>query len=630
MIYQYLWASSKQVITKWGTFVEWIFNTTSFLPYLSNDRQGRFYQGFLFDSCLDLEINEDWKPEYKDKLCHVTTRDYKTYYANVESGHIRSDWVPFTVDDVFFTYNEIIKSNKLSIPYLDMYKDIKVEIEGTKVKVVFKNSSEDNTLFFTNYILPKHALIDPNLDMYQQSFAIEPVYNNCAKIKSQSTDQYSLIFDLSNCEDTNLWFYQIKNIISFDNFKNWITEGNWSIVDAYEWHENLKWYEEINLESNKLVTAFFNTKDNKMKVRLRRALWWLIMHNFFDWEENEYMKKYDRDIFNYYLSTWDNIKDFINRIDTKYELSKEDLIDSWVEVLTWKINFTTKHKTFAFYTEDSNQKFLLRLNFDKEYKKIAIQHNSWDLYYPSSYNSKKKYTDYGVSPEYKNLNEGLNKYIIYSIDWDDKEQIGTINIYNLYKKINNDETVKEQVKILYFDNNLSNYVIWKLKQIFKQYNISDSFIYEKVSDANELEGKLTAGEYDILINTINMWLSTDISKLFSTEMANINPSQYTNARLLSLLKQYNESKNKSNIISEINSIYANDMPIVVLGREYVKLNIKEQTRKKLNIDEINLYEYNWRKEIYKNLSLTENVYIDRDKAKDLGNFWRFIKNPNNY
>jgi len=81
--------------------------------------------------------------------------------------------------------------------------------------------------------LPQHALIEPNLDMYQQSFAIEPVYNNCAKIKSQSTDQYSLIFDLSNCDNTNLGFYQIKNTISFDEFKNGIINGNGSIVDAY-------------------------------------------------------------------------------------------------------------------------------------------------------------------------------------------------------------------------------------------------------------------------------------------------------------------------------------------------------------------------------------------------------------
>jgi hypothetical protein len=29
--------------------------------------------------------------------------------------------------------------------------------------------------------------------------------------------------------------------------------------------------------------------------------------------------------------------------------------------------------------------------------------------------------------------------------------------------------------------------VGKLKQIFKQYDISDSFLYEKIDDANELE-----------------------------------------------------------------------------------------------------------------------------------------------
>jgi peptide/nickel transport system substrate-binding protein len=137
-------------------------------------------------------------------LCHVTTRDYKTYYTTISSGHIWSDGVPLTIDDIYFTYNDIIKNNKLSIPYLESYSNIEVAMETNKLKVVFENSSEDNTLFFTNYILPKHALIDPNIEMYQQSFAIEPVYNNCAKIKSQSTDQYSLIFSLADCDNTNL------------------------------------------------------------------------------------------------------------------------------------------------------------------------------------------------------------------------------------------------------------------------------------------------------------------------------------------------------------------------------------------------------------------------------------------
>jgi hypothetical protein len=59
-------------------------------------------------------------------------------------------------------------------------------------------------------------------------------------------------------------------------------------------------------------------------------------------------------------------------------------------------------------------------------------------------------------------------------------------------------------------------------------------------------------------------LTTDISKLFATENSLTNPSQYTDARLVSLLKQYNESKSKSKITSEINKVYSNDMPMVVL------------------------------------------------------------------
>jgi len=64
-----------------------------------------------------------------------------------------------------------------------------------------------------------------------------------------------------------------------------------------------------------------------MTVRLRRALGGLLNHNLFDGENNEYMKKYDRDIFNYYLSTGGNIKSFVDRIDVNNSLSKQDLID---------------------------------------------------------------------------------------------------------------------------------------------------------------------------------------------------------------------------------------------------------------------------------------------------------------
>jgi hypothetical protein len=91
VIYQYLRASSKQVVSKGGTFIEGIFSTTSFLPYLSNDRQSKFYQGFMFDKCLEFEIDQNGRPEYKNKLCDVSTRDYKTYHVSLLTGGIRSD-----------------------------------------------------------------------------------------------------------------------------------------------------------------------------------------------------------------------------------------------------------------------------------------------------------------------------------------------------------------------------------------------------------------------------------------------------------------------------------------------------------------------------------------------------------
>jgi hypothetical protein len=73
--------------------------------------------------------------------------------------------------------------------------------------------------------------------------------------------------------------------------------------------------------------------------------------------------------------------------------------------MTGTMEFTSKDKAFAFYTEEAKQKFLVRLNFDKKYDKIAIQHNSGDLYYPNSYKTKNQYADYGIAKSYKNLNE---------------------------------------------------------------------------------------------------------------------------------------------------------------------------------------------------------------------------------
>ena len=306
-------------------------------------------------------------------------------------------------------------------------------------------------------------------------------------------------------------------------------------------------------------------------------------------------------------------------------------MESGVKEYTWKVNFTRKDKVFTFYTESSSQNFPFKMTFETAYKKIWIQvNNTWDLYYPTSYSEKNKSADYTVSLKNWNLKDGLNVYIIYGISGDKKDQIWTINLYNLYQENANEAQEAEQLVVLYFNNDVSNSIVSRLKILFNEYWISDNFKFMRFDDVNEMEWKLTAGDYDIVINTIDMGLNKDISALFSSETATSNPSQYSDARLLSLLKQYNEADNKTKIISEINSIYANDMPIIMLWKEYEFVHIKNDIYEKLDIENLNLYEYNRRNLIYDNLSLTENIYIDKDEIKNLKNFWRFIKDPENY
>ena len=97
---------------------------------------------------------------------------------------------------------------------------------------------------------------------------MKPVYTNCANLVADSSDPYSLIFNLVNCPDTNLNFYQVKDTQTFDAFRN----NPSPMIDAYVGMETLNGYIPENLLTNKLVTVFFNTNSKKLYVRTRRVL----------------------------------------------------------------------------------------------------------------------------------------------------------------------------------------------------------------------------------------------------------------------------------------------------------------------------------------------------------------------
>lgn len=117
----------------------------------------------------------------------------------------------------------------------------------------------------------------------------------------------------------------------------------------------------------------------------------------------------------------------------------------------------------------------------------------------------------------------------------------------------------------------------------------------------------------------------DITKLFASDSAKTNPSQYVNQNLISLLQQYADTP-QSKILNQINDIYAKDMPFVILGKAFVPMHIKDSLVKKIfPTPETQLYDFNWRTTLYNNLELVNNLHIDGKRVRNTTNFTRFIK-----
>lgn len=626
IVYRYVWFSSNNINSKWGTFVEWIFDNTSYLPYLRNDGQSIFYQWLLFNSCLKYSMTSE-SIDFKEDLCQVSSKDNKNFTINIHPGTIRSDGTPLSLDDILFTYQDVIIKNKRWIRTLTPYKDIVISKESeTSLKVSFPTASIDNKLFFTQYILPKHILNDFDFQSYRELFAIQPIYTNCANIVSQTSDQYSLIFNLVNCGDTNLNFYQIKNHLSFDTFKTTIEEKKSSIVDVYLWEETFPGYEQHNLLTNKIVTVFFNTNSDKLRVRTRRALWWLIKRNFYSTGYDNYLIKNTDGLFDVFLSTWLNIKDYLNTNYNQDTVVKKDLIDSGIQPLPKDITIKGENKKFVFYTDVEPNKTWLQVIFDAAYDRIAMEYNQ-KLISASSYSTKDKKAEFFFGTNLKTFWTGLNKYTILWWKNNKKITLATVDLYNVTEQKTTFTGLIQPLSIIYYDAPLYNAIVLNLQSIFINYGIDNYFSFERISSLEELEGRLLLGDYDIMINTIDMGLKKDITRLFATESAMKNPSQYQNTKLISLLQQQT-TKPTQRILNEINDIYAKDMPFVVLGKAFVPIQVKISVAEKLFWTGdiwLELYDYNRRDLIYRNLQLVNTVHIDGKKVLNYNNFFIFIK-----
>lgn len=625
--YQFLSENGEKINTKWGTFVEAIFNQVSYLPYLKNDWQSLFYQSFLFDACADYNtINEQG---LQGSHCKLNTSDYQTYYVSLAgTGNTRSDGQARTLEDIYFTYEKIIHQNIWWIKTLTSYTDLKVEKEKDRIKITFPSSTTDNNYFFTFAILPQHILAQATFEDYTSAFAANPITSGCGKLVPKSSDTQSLIFNLVDCKETNFAFYQIKNYPDFESLSKSILEENSTIVDAYADQVQLPNYERVNVVKSDLLTFFFNTKSPKMKVRLRRALGGLINSKFYVGEEyGKFLRMYKGKLLKKFYSDGSNIQEFINRISLTEKdegVQQKDLEDSWVQALKKSISIDGVERKFVFYTPKTDTTTNLEIKFSNQFENIKVKDTKGHTFSPKNYKKTDKKISYPLENG-KNLNPGQNQYTIVGSIKGKTYTIANIDLYVLATSEKPQEATSDRkIKVVYYNNLESNFAIKQFRKLLENAKILDNFLFEQVSSPEQFEAKIVMEDYDILLTTISMGMKKDVHKVLATDDSLMNPSKYTNPNLTNLFKQYMKNPQQTEIINQINGIVAQDMPLVIVGHPYDFINIKKNLiTPELSSD--TLFEYNRRNRLYTTTTLTQSVELNFKKVKNIREFINYLQ-----
>lgn len=287
---------------------------------------------------------------------------------------------------------------------------------------------------------------------------------------------------------------------------------------------------------------------------------------------------YREDLLSHFYSDGSNIQEFINRLSLSEEeegVQQQDLEDSGVQALKKSISINGVERKFVFYTPKTENTFNLEIKFSNQFESIKITDGKNNEFSPKNYKKTNKKVVYPLENG-KNLNTGLNQYTIIGTIKGKTYTIANIDLYVLaHAEEPKEEGNKRKINVVYYNNLASNFAVKQFKNILKEAKIIDNFMFEQISSPEAMEAKLIMGEYDILINTITIGMKKDILKILATNEALVNPSKYTNPNLSNLFKQYTKGPQKTEIAEQINAIFAQDMPFVIVGYPYDFVNIKE-------------------------------------------------------
>lgn len=623
--YQYVTYSSSQTPSnekKW-TFVEAITDEVGYLPYVSSSDADKFYQSLLFKNC-SYPLLDEASIEYENNACVVTTQDYQTFTVELsETAWVWSDGTPVNLNDILFSYKTIIADNYREIPALEWLWWIEVTPDSinNQIVIVFSEPNVDNAIFFTNFILPSHILANQTLATYIEDFWIQPVTSWCATLQPSLTDPTSTVFDLQNCEDTNIRYYQVKAFSELEDIKEYIP--TWSLtIDMSTQPFEYEWYTQHKVLINKMQTLFFNTTSETLSLEKRRALWNLFTSLFATSDTQDYLIK-DPYLFDQYeaLSLTDTgAIQWIRETLQSTTQQSEPVANLPTQLVR---NDEWRSQTYQLL-DTINDKFQILFTFEQWFERISVSHNGWVEYFPASFSPLTNTSFYNLNPLFNNITPWINTYTIRAYRAD--ESISTYEMvvsyleeYQITKNVQN----IAPFRVISFEDSVSQQLISDLKQSLLVVWLSEYFVFETYKERNEYEWKLTSRDYDIALRTINLWLRKDLSTLFTQEDPLVNPSLWKDEEFASEMNRYFrvDIQEKATIKTFLDERFAEQYPLVVLWKAVETITLRSDIE---NPFPFRLYIL-WRRWQYlPNLEVFNHISVNRDSIKSIENAKQFI------
>lgn len=594
LFYVYLQTLWKPQAIRWWVFLEWvIWHFINPLPYMWNNYYSKYTQSFLYKACLNDDLTEN--------LCTIKTNDNKTFVVSLSWTNYRSDWTLISLDDIYFTYKNVIQDNSLQLASQAPNSVESITKNENNITLTFQDPSVNNNWFFTNYILPAHILKDKTKDYYTSEYFNKFVNSTCVTLNPKSDFKNNIILDFKDCPDYYINSYQFVLLNDIGKLSRFLTWAN--KIDIYWEYDNIEpnIFEELNVRKKLRYWFFWNVQrqtdsdaksflSHQILSHLQEDINISSMLNFngyglFLLPENKITKQEYKDYF---------LKNIVEKEKEKFEANFNKLAGNTLNYKFWENN--------KYYVpKPKSENIIISWNIGSGwYTKLWISQNSSPEYFPTSYNWKT--FKYVLSSSFKNIKKWENTYTLYVYDSAGKrKKLDEIKLY--YQDLEYPEfTSKAQDFILvYLDDGLIAELGDAIAPLIKKYypwNVQIKKV--QLTEYNEI---LKSWNYDMVVWNVNFdW--KDISLLFKTKDPLSNPSLFASPSFASLINQnlLVSLDYKNDLFQTLNKMYQDSIPIVFIWNEKFNLFIN----KKYNIDkQLDYSSYKNRREMIKSIIINE-------------------------